>query len=339
MRRAGEGRLPASLSRKMTPPAALRPFTAAAALAAVLASGLAHDSWAHQGLRGVSLVAAQAASAFSGAGRLTSAYVAPLSGLAGFRALPYRAAAPIDEDYRQAFAECDATNRFRGYALGAAPGCQARPNRTEALLRLPSGAVYIETHLNLDLAGSDAACAGAKAARPACATFFDYPSAPIEAFQNLRSSWREVFLSNEATSFVTIPLPVADIETKTDDAIDHRAFVDKTGLSVGDVGVVFYRDRFAPVIIGNAGPAHQALAGSLGLFEALGVSRCRAWADADEKNRCRSVRRYGLGANVVGVFFPGSSLGDITPDTIMARVEEAAFARLAKLVDPRMLGE
>lgn len=317
-----------------------RPVLTACVAAALFASALTRDGFAEQGARAAAVLVLQVSGAVTTArvGPAGMAHYAPrLAELPAARVTPFRAGGAIDEDYRAAFNRCDRTNRFGGRLLARGRGCQERPNRFEAFLRLPGGAVFLEAHLNLDLAGSAIACRGAAPGLDpdidACATFLDYETAPTSAYAALGLRWRELFVSGDRAPFVTIPFPPES------DADEPRAFLDKTGVGFGDVGVVFYRDRFAPAIVANAGPAHQALAGSLALFDRLGVPRCRVPGEAsrerpDTPADCAEAKPYGLGATVVAILFPGSAPPGLTPDTVVEQVEAAAYARLEALIGP-----
>lgn len=330
--------------------AALRPdrrrALIAGLLAVAIAAALTPKSWAEYGARAAAGLIAQVAGAMSTgrAGPVGLAQYAPsLPELPAVRTLPFRQGGPIDEAYRAAFNACDHNNRFEGRPLSKEGGCRRRPNRFEAFLRLPGDAVFMEAHLNLDLAGAALSCEprirGLDPDPRRCATFLDYEGAPTSAYATLGQRWRELFVSGDRTPFVTIPLPP---ET---DAANPRAFLQKTGLGFGDVGVVFYRDRFTPVIIANAGPAHQALAGSLALFDRLGVPRCRLRAEEigppleaapnapqAELPECAEPKAYGLGATVVAILFPGSAPAGLSPETILEQVEATAYARLEEVV-------
>jgi hypothetical protein len=297
------------------------------ALAVAFATSLIPNGWAAQALRGLSSAYAHVAT-FAGGGPIgpsgAPGYVLPLAGMAGLRTLPVRYGGVIDEDLRRDFLDCDRSDRFQGRPLAPHSGCKKNPNNLQALIKLPNGAIFMEAHLNLDLAGSKVACSRPNPRFEDCATFLDDPKVAIEAYEKIAETWESLFLANETTPFITIPLPAGN------ERENPRSFTETTGLQIGDLGVVFYRDHMVPVIIGNAGPAHQALAGSLGLFEEIGVSRCRAWSD-DKKIRCDSARRYGLGATVVTVMFPGSKLEEIRPLNAADKVRVAAFEQLAQI--------
>lgn len=316
------------------------PFALSGLLALTVGTALERDSWASAGMARAQVALAQIGAFVQGPGRLgpigfqsadAAVYAPPLTAIAGVREIPFRRGRVIDEAYRAAFSDCDRTNVFMGVALPARDGCRARPNLLEALVRLPNGALFMEANLHLDLAGSEIACRsprpGVEPTIERCGALLDFPLAPDVAFESLAANWRRLFVHNDTIPFVTIPLGVAGEGPRP------RAFSEETGLEMGDLGVVFYRDKIVPVIIANGGPAHQALAGSLALFEAIGVSRCRAWRERAEEGpaarACDSVRRYGLGATIVLVAFPGSRLTGLTPATIEARVREGAFERLA----------
>lgn len=258
-------------------------------------------------------------------------YAPPLASLETLSDVPFRNGVAIDESLRLAFAECDRSDRFRGAPVGEG-ACADEPNDLAALVRLPSGAVYMEAHLGLDLSGSHAACSGTPSAQ--CAPFFDFPDAPGAAYDALGERWRELFPASDTTPLISIPMRAPVDGPASNRIAEARAFAEATGLAIGDVGVVVYRDRIVPVMISDGAPRHRALSGSLALFEALGVSRCRRRAP-EEPELCADPKPYGLGAPVVVILFPGSALEDPKPETLDARIASEALRRFEKLAQPR----
>lgn len=263
-----------------------------------------------------------------------SPYSAPVHSLAALKNVPFRAGRAIDEAYRLQFAQCDERDRFGAQRL-ARGDCSREPNNLNAFLRLPSseigkGAVFLDSALSLDLSGSWAAC-GRGGAAPidarACSTFFDYPAASSAGFEALGESWDALFVSSDRVPYVTIP---ARARPGPDSLEEARLFSELSGVEIGDIGVVIYRDRIVPVLVADAAPTHRALGGSLALFDALGVSRCRRRLE-DDPTLCAEPKGYGLGDNVVAILFPDSRLDGLTPDNTTAKVRDRAMERLTSL--------
>lgn len=261
-------------------------------------------------------------------------YSAPTHSLEALRNVPFRAGRAIDEAYRLQFADCDVRDRFGAGRLPKG-ACSREPNDFNAFLRLPASeigaeAVFMDSAMSLDLSGGWIAC-GRGGSRPidarACSTFFDYPGVSSEAYDALGSQWDELFVSSDAVPYITIP---ASAPPGPDSVARGRVFSELSGIEIGDVGVVIYRDRIVPVLVANAGPTHRALGGSLALFEAIGVGRCRSRLEADPRY-CEDAKTYGLGDNVVTVMFPKSRIEGLTADTAVARIRERAMERLTNL--------
>lgn len=287
------------------------PFATAALLAIVFAACLSGRGEAEGRARMI-------ASAALGPSGAAAPYAPPVASLERLAGVPFRSGVSVDEGLRLAFEACDHSDVFRGAPVTEA-SCRAAPNEVAALIRLEGGAIFMEATLGLDLSGSHAACAGRPS--PGCAPFFDFEDAPGAAYDDLGARWGELFVASDVTPLVTLPL----------DATPHgRAFVEATGVSIGDVGVVIYRDRLTPVMVSNGGPSHRALSGSLGLFDAIGVSRCRRRV-AEAPEFCAEAKPYGLGAPVVVILFPGSRLEGLTPETAEARVALEARRRFEAL--------
>ncbi|MCI4664272.1 MAG: hypothetical protein MRY74_06080 [Neomegalonema sp.] len=301
----------------------LAPFAAAAMLACGFGLSLGDPRLPRASAEGGMAAIASAALGPVGA---AAPYAPPVASLAGVAGVPFRAGAAIDESYRLAFAECDRRNVFRGHRLDGKP-CTSEPSRFAAFVRLKGGAVYMQAHLGLDLAGSHAACDGKPS--DGCSSFFDFASAPSAAYDDLGAHWRELFPVSDKIALVSVPLragPDAGAATWA----GSRAFADASGVSIGDIGVVIYRDRIVPVMVSNAAPRYRALAGSLGLFDAIGVTRCRKRLASDH-TLCAEPKEYGLGAPVIAVLFPKSALKGLTPSNIADRVAAAALERFAAL--------
>ncbi len=261
-------------------------------------------------------------------------YSAPTHSLEALRNIPFRSGRAIDEAYRLQFAECDMRDRFGTRRLPKG-GCSREPNEFNAFLRLPASeigaeAVFMDSALSLDLSGGWLAC-GRGGSRPidarACGTFFDYPGVSSDAYEALGSRWNELFVSSDTVPYITIP---ASAPPGKDSLAQGRLFSELSGIEIGDIGVVIYRDRIVPLLVANAGPTHRTLGGSLALFDAIGVERCRTRMESDPR-ACSEAKGYGLGDNVVTVLFPKSRIEGMSAETAVAKVRDRAMERLTNL--------
>lgn len=270
-----------------------------------------------------------------------SAYDPPASSQPLLRAVDFSAAAPLDEDYRLQFAACDrgvagvgAKDSFRGHSLRL-PGkpesqqyylCSRDPSNVEALLKLKDGGVFWHSKMALDVDGAWAAWNGVPGATDLKETSYKWPGVADTAS-------RAAQIDPDRIPFVVMPTAGLARLTGAASGALGREFADKTGLRLGDMGVVVYRDRWTPVLIGDGGPFMRLGEGSSRVFEAIGESRCRRWS-ADGLT-CVGMgggaypyRNSGLGRNVLFIVYPNSRAHDITAQNALGKL--CAFAK-AKL--------
>jgi hypothetical protein len=211
---------------------------------------------------------------------------------------------PIDEAYRREFDRCDQADRFRGHH---AHGCRDDPNAVSALRRLPDGAIAYTAKLAVDLDGSPFACSPAHGAMDQCPTALMLPDA----------KGRDRPVDADAIPYVVIP------EAGPRDV--HGEFGRKTGVRVGDFGVVIARGRLVPVIVADTGPFAKLGEGSLALHRALGRELC---ARRGPDGVCRQVvdPMESIGGDVTTVIFPGSAHSDLTQATLAETVRRAGPA-------------
>ncbi|MDE2383580.1 MAG: hypothetical protein KGO53_03085 [Alphaproteobacteria bacterium] len=182
----------------------------------------------------------------------------------------------IAGDYKQQFANCDATDAFDGVQLpikNAAGktiwyGCKSDPSRLTRLEQIRSKdgkhtAILWQSKLARDDDGSQKACGGAKGPTDQCTT--------------------SLMLDPDASHPCAVPkvgkskcvpvdaglIPYAVIPMAAPPGMESGAFSKITGIKVGDYGAVIFNGKTVPVIFADEGPAYKIGEGSAALLAAL----------------------------------------------------------------------
>jgi hypothetical protein len=238
------------------------------------------------------------------------------------------AGAPFLADYAAEFAACDSAGTFNGRAMTGARSCRGDPNRLAGFERLPGGAIGFTSKLSLDMDGGWKAC-NSPGLTDLCPTTYVYPELRGRPEAEQKARWREAFVTSDTVPYVVIPV-ASNHPDPGQRRQEGREFRDRTGIVVGDVGVVILGERVIPVLVADGGPHNKIGEGSLALFDALGASRCRARV-AGAPEFCADVLNASLDGTVRTILFPGSAIAGLTPDTVNAQVSERARALYAAL--------
>ena len=228
----------------------------------------------------------------------------------------FQAAQPVDEDYRAQFQRCDDRNEFRGYQLVGWRQCSGDKNNVRALLKLPSGAILWESKLSLDLDGSWKAW-NDRGGADQRGTWYQWPRACPDSERDDQKLCQREQVDAEHIPFVVIPIAGPE-ET-------GREFREKTGIGKGDLGVVIYRDKWVPVLVGDGGPYNKLGEASAAALSALGVDRCIHHNGA---GFCDAYKDASVESGVITIIFPGSHPTGLTPDNVIATACENARSRL-----------
>jgi len=247
-------------------------------------------------------------------------------------------ATPLDEAYRLQFAACDkgitgvgAKDHFNGHDLRLRNTpesrqyylCSRDPSNVTALLKLGNGGVLWQGKMALDVDGSWAAWNGIPGATDLKETSYKWPGVTP-------SSSRDAQLDPDRIPFVVMPMSGIRKLTGAAAPALAREFSQKTGLQLGDLGVVIYKDRWTPVMVGDGGPFMRLGEGSSRVFETIGQTRCRKWnvdrtACVGTGNNAYPYINAGLSSKVISILYPGSKMADMTKDNVMTRL--CAFAK------------
>jgi hypothetical protein len=172
-------------------------------------------------------------------------------------------AAPVDEEYRAQFLECDQRDVFRGIAMEKFQRCSGDPNNLVRLVRfpkidgLPGVAIAFTSKLGVDYDGSWVA-AHTPGMTDQKDTSKEYPGPNGQ---------------NVPTDSDSIPYIVIPNAGHADSAI-RNGFTTNTGVKLGDLGVVLFQGHVVPVVVADGGPFNKIGEGSVALHRALGREFC-----------------------------------------------------------------
>ena len=108
------------------------------------------------------------------------------------------------------------------------------------------------------------------------------------------------------------------------------SFRAKTGLSLGDVATVIFRDKITAAICGDMGPTRKIGEGSIRLHEALhppAPDPCIR----DGNGFCRRIHNVSIDEDVLFFVFPGSAFDELNAATLEGMVKERALSLFNKL--------
>jgi len=269
-----------------------------------------------------------------------ASYTPPSASASVTAKIDFSRAQPLDEDYRQQFVNCDGNGRpdlrntFRGHSL-VRPNkpdsqqyylCTRDPSNLKALLKLADGGVFWESKMALDVDGSWVAWEGVGGATDQRETSFKWPTV-----QDKQS--RQAQIDPDRFPFIVIPTDGLKALTGATSGSLSSEFAKLTGLKMGDVGVVIYKNQWTPVFIADGGPFMRIGEGSARVFEGIGETRCRKW-NAD-KTRCVGpgnghypYRDFGISNQVLFIAWPGSANPGMGPDAAITTICNFAQQKL-----------
>ncbi len=221
---------------------------------------------------------------------------------------------PIDENYRAQFHSCDVNNIFRRHKLSGSHRCTSTNakgedtsdrNNVTLLARQEDGGVIWKSKLSLDVDGSWAA-------------WNNIGGRTTQKFTSLK--WANVAekksqmaqVDPDQIPFIVIPTDgFEDLYGKAEGKRLGREFCDKTGLDIGDFGIVVYNGIWVPAVIADGGPFNKLGEGSSKLFDLIGVNRCRAWSPVHQhcvgKGKSEPYRDMSAPHSATYIFYPGSA--------------------------------
>ena len=231
-------------------------------------------------------------------------YNPPLQSTTVLKEVQFNTTVPVDEAYRKQFELCDKENTFNGEIMKGFRKCSGDPNNVKALLKFPDDTIFFESKLSLDIDGSWKACNDSGLV-DLCPTSF---------------SWKGIvgnkkFVDSDKFPFIVIPATSSE-------------FRNKTGVAMGDLGVVVYKDRVIPVFVADGGPFNKLGEGSSALFREIGEDRCNR---RNSDGNCTNFRNTSIVGKVLFFVFPKSKISDLSPDNAISKIKTEALNRFQKL--------
>lgn len=236
--------------------------------------------------------------------------------------LPVPRGMPIDEAYRQRFAQCDRSDRFNSVQFPIKVngkirwyGCMSDPSRFTRFEAFTANgtkpaAVLWEAKLAHDLDGSPKACNTPGRTDQCGTTLMLKPTANQPCPAVITDQPYCLPVNADKIPYIVMPASAPS-------GIDGGEFRQKSKLRVGDIGMVIANGKRVPVLIADTGPAYKIGEGSTALLTALSTDGSP----------------HTIGSGVVFIAFPNTSPGkDTDADTLAELVRtrgEELYARLA----------
>jgi hypothetical protein len=262
-------------------------------------------------------------------------YQPPARSAAAVVGIQFDKALQVNEGYRSEFINCDRTNRFRGQVMPSFRQCSGDANNVRALLRFPDGTVFFDSKLSLDIDGSWLACKGSGAPTSQCPTSYNWPIRVNPGEEHKR------FVDSDNVPYIVIP--TTDLAGR-----NEREFRHLTGVEVGDLGIVVYKNVLVPVFVADGGPHNKLGEGSSRLHELIGADKCRPGKRRADGTRlpadnrwtsdhyCLEYRNVSESRDVLTFIFPGSrrEIAGLGPAPALARIQQVARQRFEQLKQP-----
>jgi hypothetical protein len=208
--------------------------------------------------------------------------------------------------------------RERFGAFDARPG-NRDPSKCKALLKFPdhgreNGAVFWSSKMAIDADGP-AAGPGRRNGKE-----MDPDNGQNDTSLKLADG---TGLPSEVVPYIVLPMSASNAHKTFDPAV-----------AIGDVAVVIFKNKIAPAICGDIGPANKIGEASIRVHEILQQSGCPDPCERrDAKGFCERARNASVEQDVLFFVFPDSAFNqdERTLEAIDARIRERAFALYAKL--------
>jgi hypothetical protein len=182
------------------------------------------------------------------------------------------------------------------------------PNRCKALLAFPDGPIFWSSKMAIDADGP-AAGAGRLSGSE-----LDPDSGQDDTTYHFPGT-------NDGLPSETMPYLV----------LPGGSFRKNTGLAMGDVAVVIFRDKITAAICGDIGPTKKIGEGSIRLHEALHPPAPDPCSLRQADGSCKRVLNASIEEDVLFFVFPDSGFGEeLTPANLEAIVKESAFSLFNK---------
>ena len=189
-------------------------------------------------------------------------------------------------------------------AFDQTPEGKNDPSRCKALLAFPDGTIFWSSKMAIDADGPAAGVGRLSGSQ------LDPDSGQNDTSFHFCDT--DQGLPSEAVPYIVLP---------------GATFRSNTGLALGDVALVIFKDKIAAAICGDIGPSKKIGEGSIRLHEALHPPAPDPCSLRQPDGSCERILNDSIDEDVLFFVFPNSSLGEeLTVSTLETLVNERAFA-------------
>jgi Fungal chitosanase of glycosyl hydrolase group 75 len=195
-------------------------------------------------------------------------------------------------------------NKAEFDAFDQTPEGMNDPSRCKALLAFPDGTIFWSSKMAIDADGPAAGVGRLSGSQ------LDPDSGQNDTSFHFCDT--DQALPSEAVPYIVLP---------------GATFRSNTGLALGDVALVIFKDKIAAAICGDIGPSKKIGEGSIRLHEALHPPAPDPCSLRQPDGSCERILNDSIDEDVLFFVFPNSSLGEeLTVSTLETLVNERAFA-------------
>lgn len=193
-------------------------------------------------------------------------------------------------------------------AFDKTPAGQRDPSNCKALLQFPDGTIFWSSKMAIDADGPAAGPGRLSGSQ------LDRDSGQDDTTLHFPDG---TGLPSETIPYLVLP---------------GGPFRRATGLALGDVAVVIYKDKITAAICGDLGPGRKIGEGSIRLHEAVHPPAPDPCSLRQADGSCRRILNASIDEDVLFFVFPESGFGDeLAPETLEASVKARSLSLFNKL--------
>jgi Fungal chitosanase of glycosyl hydrolase group 75 len=225
-----------------------------------------------------------------------SSFKPPSASAAQCNGIPFVEAVDVAQENKKIFDDFDRTK------------ARNDPSKCKAILRFPDGTIFWSSKMAID---ADGPAAGPNR-RSGSQLDIDSGQDDTSPFPGSGKG-----LPSEMIPYVVLP---------------GGTFRKNTGLVLGDIATVVFKDKVTAAICGDMGPSKKIGEGSIRLHEALHPPAPDPCSLRNPDGSCKRILNASIEEDVLFFAYPDSGFdGDFTLQNLEAKVKERAFALFNKL--------
>src|SRR5437763_13008401 len=194
-------------------------------------------------------------------------------------------------------------------AFDQTPQGKNDPSQCKALLAFPDGTIFWSSKMAIDADGPAAGVGRLSGSQ------LDPDTGQNDT--TLHFCDTDEGLPSEAVPYIVLP---------------GATFRSNTGLTIGDVALVIFKDKIAAAVCGDIGPSKKIGEGSIRLHEGLHPPAPDPCSLRQPDGRCKRILNASIEEDVLFFVYPGSAFDDdLTLQNLETKVKERAYALFNKL--------